>query len=351
MKKIISTLLFLISIAASAQKISFDHTTINTGTTLWHKPVTATFKFKNKDKEPLVILEVDPGCGCLIPSYTTSAIPKGGEGTISITYDANLLGRFDRIINVRTNAGEKPVRIRMKGVVSTGEKKTIEDFYPIRIGDICLNTNNVEFEDVVRGDSATARVEILNDSKEVFTPQLMHLPPYISATFTPTMLARGRRGYIDLTLHSDKLNDTGLTQSSIYLARYSGDKVSHENEIVVSSILLPEASAFANEMLHPKFNVSTTTLNLGKLGRKKKLTGNVIISNSGNGILRITSLQVFNSTLQVALPKKEIAPGESINMKITLISKYLKTAKSQPRVLLICNDPSHMKETISVNFE
>ena len=336
---------------AYAQKISFDQTTINVGSTLWHHPVTATFKYKSRDRNPLIIETVDPGCGCLSPVFTSTPQASGTEGTISITYDANILGHFDRIILVKTNASPTPIRLRMKGNVGTGLKRTIEDLYPVRIGDVCLSTNNVEFPDVVRGDSVTARIEILNDTKEVYEPQLMHLPSYVTARYTPKMLSRGRRGFIDLTLNADRLSDTGLTQNTVYLARYSGDKVSHENEIVLSSIMLPDAKIYANEANHPQLNVSTTNLDLGKLGRKTKLKGNVTISNTGNGILRLTSIQVFNSTVQVALPKRELVPGESIQMSVTLLAKYLKSAKSEPRVLIICNDPNHLKETINVRFE
>ena len=100
------------SLGAWAQKISFEKTTVNAGTTLWKKPVTAVFKYTNREKEPLVIREVDAGCGCLAPRWTQDPLLKGDEGEISITYDAQILGHFDRYIDVYTNTSDKPVRIR-----------------------------------------------------------------------------------------------------------------------------------------------------------------------------------------------------------------------------------------------
>ena len=58
------------SLLMQAQRMSFDKTTVNAGSTLWKKPVTAVFKFTNKDKNPLVVRDVDAGCGCL--SYIVS---------------------------------------------------------------------------------------------------------------------------------------------------------------------------------------------------------------------------------------------------------------------------------------
>lgn len=347
-KYILSLAVLFLGVGGYAQKISFENTTVTTNSTLWRKPVAAVFKFTNKERVPLVVTDVDAGCGCLQPTWTKGEIGKGGEGQISVTYDAMLLGRFDRIIEVYTNASEKPVRLRMKGLVTTGDRKTVADIYPFRIGDVCLSTNNVEFPDASAGDSVSVSIDILNDGQEVYTPQLMHLPPYITANFRPAMLARGRRGTIDLTLHGDKLVNMGLNQTSIYLARFSGDKVGTDNEIAVSAILLPDIPETRES---PTFAISATEVNMGKLGKKSKLTGKVKITNMGKGVLKLSAIQVFNQALSVSLPRRELISGESIVMKIALHSKYLNLSKNQPRVLIITNDPNHPKETVNVKYE
>lgn len=336
--------------ASFSQKISFKKSTVNAGTTLWRTPVTAKYQFTNKGKSTLYVTDVDAGCGCLNVKWTQGGIEKGGEGEISVTYDAAMLGTFDKVIEVFTNGNETPARIRMKGRVSNGSHKAKEELYPCRIGDVCLSTNDLVFPEVRRGDSAVVRLEILNDGKEVYTPQVMHLPPYISVTARPAMLGRGRRGYLDFTLHSDKLVNMGLNQTSVYLSRYFKDKVCPENEIAVSAILLPDVPNTYNAALAPKFDLSTTSLDLGKLGKKSKVTGKVVITNRGMGVLNLSAVQVFNQALSVSVPKRELTPGESTEMKVTVNSKYLSLSKSSPRVLIITNDPERQKETISVSF-
>ena len=360
--------LILFSQVANAQRMVFDKPTVNVGSTLWHQPVTAKFHYKSREREPLRIVAVDAGCGCLQSTWNHGDIKRGDEGEISITYDANLLGRFDRYVNVFVLPAShpavrsasalsleevKPLRVRMKGVVTTGAS-TIEDLFPIQVGDIGLSTNDVVFPDVAKGDSCMARIEIHNGSKEVYTPQIMHLPSYITASCHPRMLARGRRGYIDLTLHADQLDDMGLTQTSVYLARFSGDKVSSENEISLSAILLPDTtSTYLSRFTtaRPSMKLSTNKLNLGELGRKKKLKGSIFISNTGKKILQLSAIQVFNNALEVSFPKREVSPGETIEMKVTLIAKYLPLSKAKPRVLIISDDPEHLKETIDIEFQ
>lgn len=337
--------------SAFAQRISFKKSTINVGTTLWRKPLTATFNFTNKGKLPLVIKNVDAGCGCMEPKWTQGNIGRGEDGEITITYDAAMLGTFDKIIDVYTNVSDEPVQIRMKGRVSNGEREAFEELYPFRIGDVCLATNDIVFPDVKRGDSTSVSLEILNDGQEVYTPQVMHLPPYITAVAKPAMLARGKRGVIEFTLHGDRLVNMGLNQTSVYLARFFGDKVCPENEISVSAILLPDVPETINTAFAPKFEISTTNLNLGKLGKKSKLSGKISITNKGAGVLKLNTIQVFNQALSVSVSKRELAPGESVDMKIVVQSKYLGLSKSSPRVLIITNDPNHLKETVTVSFD
>ena len=340
-----------VSLNMQAQKIAFERNTVNAGNTLWKKPVTAVFKFTNKDKDPLWIRDVDAGCGCMTPEWKRDALMKGEEGEIRVTYDAQLLGHFDRYINVYTNASEKPVRVRMKALVSNGEKKAIEELYPYSVDDILLTSNNVEFLDVNMGDSEKAEIEIYNNSDNVYTPQLMHLPAYLTAEYKPEMIARGRRGKIELTLHSKELKDLGLNQTSIYLARFSGDKVGPNNEIAVSAVLLPDLH-FAEEFTRkPNFHLSTTYLQLGKMGSKTKLKGVVKISNKGKGVLKLSKIQSFNQAVTVALKKTELQPGEELAMNVTVDARFLGLSKTQPRLLIITNDPNHPKEVVNVSFE
>jgi hypothetical protein len=42
-------------------------------------------------------------------------------------------------------------------------------------------------------------------------------------------------------------------------------------------------------------------------------------------------------------------PGESAKMKITAVLRLIKSARSQPRVLMITYDPGRPKVTIKVN--
>ena len=97
------------SMAAMAQpKIEFDHTTQELGTLLWHVPQTATFKVINKGTQDLLITNVRTDCGCTNAEWTTTAIGPGSTGYIKATYNAEMLGHFNKGLAVYTNLDQQP---------------------------------------------------------------------------------------------------------------------------------------------------------------------------------------------------------------------------------------------------
>jgi hypothetical protein len=67
-------------------------------------PVTTVFEFTNVGKEPLILTEVRPTCGCTIADYTKTPVKAGEKGTIKITYNAAAAAPFNKTIVVTSNA-------------------------------------------------------------------------------------------------------------------------------------------------------------------------------------------------------------------------------------------------------
>ena len=117
---------FLFSANINAQILKFSHETINAGLTTWYQPIKAVFNFQNVSDHSVEIIDVDPGCGCLNPEWTTGEIKPGGKGKIIITYNSEMLGRFDRPIVVIVK-DETPIFLRMQcKVVSEQVEQTAQ---------------------------------------------------------------------------------------------------------------------------------------------------------------------------------------------------------------------------------
>ena len=226
--------------------------------------------------------------------------------------------------------------------------------YDEMLGAIKSDAQEVEFDDVNRGDRPVQRIHIFNPTDELLEPVVMHLPDYLHAFVSPSKVAPRHSAEISFVLDSKKLRDLGLNQTSIYLGERPGDKIAPEKEIVVSAVLLPgfENMTPAKKALAPKIEMSATDLNLGRFNGKKKLKGEILITNKGKSELDIRSMQMFTMGLQVNLKKSKIQPGETVKMKVTAVAADLKKSRVRhPRILMITNDPDHAKVVVKINVQ
>lgn len=142
-----------------------------------------------------------------------------------------------------------------------------------------------------------------------------------------------------------------MTQTTVYLGLFPGDKISQEKAIAVSAIALPALGKLSDKQHQqvPKLRLSDGQLNLGRFQGAAKKRGFILLTNKGNGTLTIHSLQMLTAGLEVSLAKTELKPGESTRLKITAEAEGLKNVKQQPRILMITNDPDNAKVVINVN--
>lgn len=333
---------------AGAQKLTINKTTVDVGKTGFCVPVTATFELRNKSSKAMVINGLKTDCGCTTVDGPTKTVAAGERFTISMTYDARQLGHFTKQAALYTNATKDPVYLKMRGVVL----EDVVDYskrFPYDMGGLLASLNNVEFDNVKKGEHPEVEILLLNNSEQDLTPNLLHLPSYLTALAMPEKLEPNRSGKIILTLNSEEVHQYGLTQVSIYLAKRLGEKISSDTEIPVTVVLQPDMSAFEgqNKELAPRLKLSAQTLNLD--ARHKN--GTIILENTGKTDLNITSLQMFTGGVKVKLPKQRLQPGESTKMHVTIIPDQIRKARSKPRILMITNDPQHAKEVITINVE
>lgn len=350
-KSIILSLLAMASLDAMAQRISAKNEIIDCGNVLYESPVTVKFELTNKGNE-LNIDQVRVSCGCTTVDYPRQTIHRGDPFTVTATYDARQLGHFEKEVALFCNSSTKPFYLKMRGVV-VEEANDFTGNFSYKVGGLMVDKNDVEFDDVNRGDYPVQLIHIRNNTPETVSPVIMHLPSYITATVSPTHIAPGKTGVASLKLDSRKLRDLGLTQTSVFLGKKPGEKVSLDKEISVSAVLLPDFDNMSETQLAnaPKINLSETTLDLGSFGDKSSLSGIISIQNTGRSELDIRSMQMFTSGMSVKLNKSKLKPGEQAKLKITVNKKQLRSARSKPRVLMITNDPTQPKVVVKVKVK
>ena len=338
-------------LVVKAQKITTNHEVIDLGNIVYETPSTATFELKNEGHDLLVLQDVKTSCGCTKAEYPRVPIPPGESFTISATYDARQLGHFMKDIALYSNASDKPYYLSIRGVV-VDEVVDFSGSYPFMLGDISSDMNNIEFDDVNRGERPMQKIHVKNTSSRALNPTVMHLPEYLSATVSPTTIQPGRDGVVTLTLDSRKLRDYGLTQTSVFLGMFPGDKVALNKEISVSAVLLPAFKELTdNELANaPQLRISHENIEFDFVGKSKR-TETINLENVGRTALDISSLQMFTTGLKVKLNKNRLGPNEKATLKITADANQLRAARSKPRVIMITNDPMKPKVIINIDIK
>lgn len=76
-------------------------------------PAEAEFVFTNTGKEPLIIQNVHPSCGCTTPFWSKDAVAPGKTGIIKAAYGTKgRVGPFNKSITVTSTAGSNVIYIK-----------------------------------------------------------------------------------------------------------------------------------------------------------------------------------------------------------------------------------------------
>ncbi len=327
--------------ALAQPQLFVDKKVYEFGSVKWREPVSGSFTLTNKGDKPLVISHVSTSCGCTVAAWTKEPILPGKAGTVTATFDAALLGHFDKRVGVYCNASDVPVYLRIRGDV-VSEIKDYSDTYPVTVGALHLDRDSLVFPGVRPGDRSVAELRIVNSAKSRYTPVVMQLPSFMRMESRP--ITGGRKGTLRFIVDGDKLPQLGVTETTVYISRFLGDKVGEENAIHVRALLLP-APATGEEL--PRVEVSDTLISLGRV-KKSKTQYKVSLRNTGRGVLHIQKIQLFSPALTVNLEEKNIQPGKESVLKLTVLREFLKK-KNRLEVLLLTDDPE--KPVVSLRIE
>ena len=86
---------------------SFDFGKIKKGDVVEH-----VFEVTNTGKNPLVISNVQPTCGCTVPDFTKDPIAPGQKGKITLKFNsANFDGVVHKSAEVYANVAQVPIEL------------------------------------------------------------------------------------------------------------------------------------------------------------------------------------------------------------------------------------------------
>ncbi len=144
MKKIIAFLLFVVLTVSLVKaqentpivdtnklaEMTFEFTEYDFGVITKGANCSVDFVFKNTGKADLIISNVRASCGCTTPTYTQAPVTRKTTGTVTVKYDSNRIGTFNKSITVTSNAKNSPVIISIRGQVVETATPVVEPEKP-----------------------------------------------------------------------------------------------------------------------------------------------------------------------------------------------------------------------------
>jgi len=313
-----------------------------------------TFDFivTNTGKEPLVIQNVQPSCGCTTPDWTRQPIPAGATGKVTAIYDpANRPGPFNKTLTVHANTQPEVTVLVIKGEVLPHEK-TVEELYTFQVGGIRFESNHLAFTNVKKNEKKMRVMQLINTSQAPIKVEFDGLPAHLTLISNPETLKPGQKGIVEGTYDATKNNGWG-TVSDMVKIKLNG--VLQENlYYYVSANLVEDFSSLTKEQLAnaPVFALDSTTVNLGKI---KGGTQNQVVfkfKNSGKSDLFIRYIRPTCGCTAVQQGQQGVGikPGEASTINAVFNSGTY-SGKVTKAIYVYTNDPKNSELVLYLNAD
>jgi hypothetical protein len=311
-----------------------------------------TFEFTNTGVAPLVVNGVTASCGCTTPEWTREPIPAGGKGFIKATYNAKgRPGPFKKSITVRSNASESTVVLTIGGDVIP-RPKTVEEEYPVRIGDVRLKTRTTPLFDIYEKDSRRDKIQLKNTGKENVNLSFENVPKHIVMEAFPKTLKPNEEGSIEITYNAKNIHDFGVRADFAYLVL--NDKVvkTEDYKIIVNSNIREDFRKMTQEEKNnaPTANFKSRTISLD-VKKEREKTQIIELENTGKDKLIVRKIKIDKGISKASCSKASIAPGKSAILKVEVDGNKLTSENTYSRVTVITNDYKNPMTVIPVNVK
>jgi len=171
---IISILLFFINPLRSqtlSPNITFTERSYDFGPILEKNgKVSHVFTFNNNGSRPVVIDEIESGCGCIGRVLSRTPVKPGGQGKVTIIFNPSYKsGFFSKEILVFSNKGQNYTRIWVTGKVIPFEHPVEED-YPYNYGNgLHLRLQVMAFGYLKAGETKQMELNYANGTNQKMT--------------------------------------------------------------------------------------------------------------------------------------------------------------------------------------
>jgi hypothetical protein len=302
--------------------------------------VTHNFPVENPGNDTLRVLKIKSSAENISGAFTPYKIAPGGKGEITLTFDpSNEKGRVEKMVSVRTNDPQNPVRqFGIIAEVIPSEKKVV-DQYPVISGNLRLKSRHVTMDKLLKTMTRTDTFKIYNNWDKTMTLAMKPFPDRTFWKVIPTELKPGQEGFIIVTYDASKSTVYGPELEQFLVE--TNDTLEPLKYLTLGINILEDFSYLKGKPeQRPKVHFDATTYNFGEIKEGSVVEHSYIIENHGKGDLIIHRTKASCGCTVAELEKTIIKPGEQTFLKVKFDSHGMSGFMSKA-VTFICNDPDN----------
>lgn len=317
--------------------------------------VSTIFEFKNEGMEPLVLSNVKASCGCTTPTWTKTPVEPGQTGAITVTYNPNgRPGRFQKTITVTSNATEGTKKLFIKGEVIPKAAKPVNK-YPVKIGELSVSANNMNFGTVLKGKAPVKAIEYANlTDQDIVVDVFTGDQDPILAQASLTTIKKGESGQIDIRFDAAAGKVYGPQEYKIYVVLNGKKQLTDEFAITVRANVEEDFSTLTPEQLQnaPILEVKKE-INLGAIVPGKEVKKAFTFKNAGADPMFVRCIVNNNTALfRTVAPTKAVKSGKTGQVVVKIDGKNngekLAPGAYRRSITLMTNDPKTPKQNIVI---
>ena len=299
---------------------------------------TYAFKFKNTGNSPVLIQTVISSCGCTTPVWTRNPVKPGESGKIEVTF-LNDQGPypFDKALTVYISGINKPVILRIKGVVHE-KAKSLSQLYTHKIGALSFRQDYADIGQAAQGEKKTESISVANTGSKPVKIDFTDLPGGLSLRAEPSTLSPGKKGEIFIELDTKSPVRWGATKLEASLV-IDGKRVT-DKKLEIRVRILDNFSNLTQEETEQASlpMVDNNVYSFGTLKAGGKIQHTFDVKNLGRKTLTLYKYDTNKSGITVNHPKT-IAPGATAKFAVNIATGN-ETGEQLYQITFITNSPA-----------
>jgi len=176
------------------------------------------------------------------------------------------------------------------------------------------------------------------------------VPSHMDIAFVPETLKPGQKGIIEATYDAGEKNDWGMLIDRVNVT--VNDVFERNYRLVVSANIVEDFSNMSGAEIAraAKVSVDNAEVNFGQLQQNEKYEHNFVLTNEGQSTLFIRKIKASCGCTAVQPEKKQVAPGESVQIR-TIFNSAGKRGNQSKTVTIITNDPKRSSLVLRIKGE